>query len=213
MLVLGQLAWLSLPLGVVGLLDSLNMNLPRYLIERSLGEAALGHFAAMAYVIVAGNMVVAALAHSAAPRLSRRYVRDVAAFKRLVWKLVQFGAALSAFGLLVALVAGRQVLTVLYRAEYGAHADVFAWLMLAAGLGYVARFLVCSMTAARYFKAQAPLYAGALLVLGGLSFWLIPPFGLLGAAWAICAGMLVLLLGSALVNVHAVRARASDIAR
>ncbi len=205
----GRLAWLSLPLGIVGLLDSLNVNVPRYLVERSLGEAALGHFAALAYVVVAGNMVVGALAQSAAPRLSRSYVSDIGEFKRLVWKLVQFGAMLGLPMLLAAVLFGRTVLTVLYTSEYAVHAKVFAWLMVAAGTGYVARFLVCSMTAARYFKAQAPLYAIALLILLVLSLWLIPPYGLLGAAWAICVGMLALLLGSIAVNIYAVRARST----
>jgi O-antigen/teichoic acid export membrane protein len=186
------------------------VNLPRYLIEHELGEAALGHFAAMAYIIVAGNMVVGALAHSAAPRLSRRYVRELTAFKRLVWKLVQFGAALGAAGLLASIFFGRQILTALYKAEYAAHVGVFEWLMAAAAIGYVARFLVCSMTAARFLRAQAPLYALALVVLGVLSFWLIPRWGLLGAAWALTAGMAALLIGAAWVNVMAVRSRAAQ---
>jgi O-antigen/teichoic acid export membrane protein len=202
-----RLAWLSLPLGIVGLLDSLNVNVPRYLIERSLGEAALGHFAAMAYIIVAGNMVIGALSASASPRLSRRYIQDISAFKRLIWKLVQFGIAFGVSILLLSVFFGREILSVLYTPEYAAHADVFAWLMLAAAFGYVARFLVWSMTAARYLKAQTPLYAAALLVLSTLCVWLIPTHGLLGAAWAICAGMLALLVGASLVNLHAIRAR------
>jgi O-antigen/teichoic acid export membrane protein len=153
-------------------------------------------------------MVVAALAHSAAPRLSRCYVTDIAAFKRLVWKLVQFGALLGTAMFVVAVAFGRPLLALLYTPEYAAHAHVFSWLMVAGGLGYIARFLVWSMTAARCFKAQAPLYAVALLTLGGFCFWLIPGHGLLGAAWAICTGMAVLLVGSMLVNVYAVRAQA-----
>jgi O-antigen/teichoic acid export membrane protein len=202
-----RLALLSLPLGVVGLLDSLNVNLPRYVIERSLGEAALGYFAAMAYLIVAGNMVVGALSASASPRLSRTYIEDIAGFKRLIWKLVQFGTAFGVGVFLLSLFFGREILTFLYTPEYAAHVDVFVWLMVAAAFGYVARFLVWSMTAARYLKAQAPLYAVTLLVLGGLCVLLTPAHGLLGAAWAICAGMLTLLVGAAAVNVHAVRAR------
>ncbi len=208
--VVWRLAWLSLPLGVVGLLDSLNVNLPRYLIEHELGEAALGHFAAMAYIIVAGNMVVGALAQSAAPRLSRRYVHALADYKRLVWKLVQFGVALGAAGLLASLFFGKQILTTLYKAEYASHVGVFEWLMAAAAIGYVARFLVCSMTAARFLRAQAPLYALSLVVLGALSFWLIPQRGLLGAAWALTAGMAALLIGAVWVNVMAVRSRATQ---
>jgi O-antigen/teichoic acid export membrane protein len=205
---MGRLAWLSLPLGVVGLLDSLNVNVPRYVVERALGEAALGHFAAMAAVVVAGNMVVGALAHSAAPRLSRHYVTDIAEFKRLVRRLVQFGVMLGVAMLVISVLFGRTLLTVLYTPEYAAHVEVFSWLMVAAGLGFVARFLVWSMTAARCFRAQAPLYAAALLILGGLCFWLVPAHGLLGAAWAICLGMMALLVGAVVVNVRAVKAQA-----
>jgi O-antigen/teichoic acid export membrane protein len=203
--VLPRLAWLSLPLGVVALLDSLNFNLPRYLIERHLGEAALGYFAAMAYVMVAGYMVAGALAQSAMPRLARSYVRDLAAFRRLAWSLARFGIALGAAGVILSVLFGRQILTVLYRPDYAAFADVFVWLTVGTGLGCLAKLLVCSMTAARQFKAQAPLYGIALLATGGMSSWLIPQYGLLGGAWAVCAGTGVLVVGSAGVNVWAVR--------
>jgi len=206
--VLRSLAWLALPLGVVSLLDSLNVNVPRYLIEKRLGEAALGYFAAMAYIMVAGNLVVGALAQSAAPRLARHYVEDRAAFARLLWKLVQFSAALALGGVLLAVLFGRPFLSLLYKPEYAAHADVFAWLMLAAGLGYISRFLVSSMTAARRIRAQAPLYALSLLVLAALCFYLVPNYGLAGAAWAICAGVAIVLIGAAAVNLRALRSPA-----
>ena len=79
------------------------------------------------------------------------------------------------------------------------------WLTVGTGLGCLAKLLVCAMTAARQFKAQAPLYGAALLATGGMSSWLIPQYGLLGGAWAACAGTGVLVLGSAAVNVWAVR--------
>jgi O-antigen/teichoic acid export membrane protein len=196
-------------LGLVALLDSLNVNVPRYIIQARLGTAALGYFAAMSYIIVAGNMAVGALANSATPRLSRAFVNDVPPFTRLVWKLVLFGLALGGGVLIVAILFGRQLLTLLYKAEYAQHVDVFVWLMPAAGIGYVARFLVYSMTAARYLRAQAPLYALTLGGVGALSFWLIASHGLLGAAWAACGGMLLLLLGAVALNLHAIRARSA----
>jgi O-antigen/teichoic acid export membrane protein len=209
--VLRRLTWLALPLGFVALLDSLNVNVPRYVIQGHMGLAALGYFTAISSVTVGGNMTVASLATSASPRLSRHYVDDIAGFKRLTWKLVQFGIVLGGGVLLIALLFGRQLLTVLYTAEY-AHVDVFAWLMAAAGLGYVARFLVYSMTAARYLRAQTPLYALSLGILGGLSLWLIPSHGLLGAAWAAFGGTLILLVGAIAVNLHAIRTRSAALA-
>jgi O-antigen/teichoic acid export membrane protein len=203
----GRLVWLALPLGFVALLDSLNQNVPRYAIQHYLGNEQLGFFAVMAYVVVAGNMVVSALANSAQPRLSRRYLHNIGAFRRLVWKLVQFGLALGAVAVIMVILLGRPFLAVFYTPEFAEHADAFVWIMLAAGVGFVARFLVYSMTAARYLRAQAPLYAAVLAVVAALSWRLVPAHGLNGAAWASCAGMLVLVLGAGAVNLHAVRAR------
>jgi O-antigen/teichoic acid export membrane protein len=210
--VMRQLTWLALPLGFVALLDSLNVNIPRYVIQDHLGLAAVGYFTVMSYVIVAGNMTVAALATSAAPRLSRHYVGDIASFRRLMWKLVQFGVVLGGGLLIVAALFGRQLLTLATKPEYARHMDVFLWLMAGAGVGYVARFLVYSMTAARYLKAQTPLYALSLAVLTGLSLWLIPSHGLLGASWAAFGGTLTLLIGAIIVNLHAIRTRSSALA-
>jgi O-antigen/teichoic acid export membrane protein len=204
--VLRRLTWLALPLGFVSLLDSLNVNIPRYLVERRLGEAALGYYAAMAYIMVAGNMVVGALTRSASPRLARYHVTDPSAFRRLLWRLLGLGAVLGGAGLLLAAVLGQPLLTLLYRPDYAKHADVFVWLMAASGIGYVVRFLICGMTASRRIKAQAPLYGVTLLATAALSWVLIPRYGLLGAAWAVCAAMTVLLLGAVAITLTKPRA-------
>src|SRR5690606_6566465 len=92
---LGQLAWLALPLGFVAMLISLNTNIPRYFVERYLGEAQLGIYAAMAYLIVAGNTVVSALGQSASPRLAAYYAEgNRRAYGRLLGRLLAIGAGL-----------------------------------------------------------------------------------------------------------------------
>lgn len=203
---LGKLAWLSLPLGVVMMLISLNTNIPRYFVERYWGERELGIFAAMAYLIVAGNTVVFALGQSASPRLAKYYAEgEKAAFQALLLKLVGIGALLGLLGVLVALVAGREILTLLYTPEYGEHADVFVWVMVAAGAGYLASFLGYGMTAARYFNPQLPLFA---LVAGAsaLMCWLlVPDNGLRGASMALIVAALVQMVSSSGVVAYAVR--------
>ena len=205
--VLRQLTWLALPMGLVAMLDSLNTNVPRYVIKGHMDNTALGYFTAMSVIPIYGNMVVAALATSASPRLSRQYITDIRSFRRLVWRLVQFGMALGGIVVVIALLFGKPLLAVLYEPDYARYVNVFLWLMGAAAIGYIARFLVYSMTAARYLKAQAPLYALSLAAVGVLSLMLVPAHGLRGAAWASVAGSVVLLLGAAAVNAHAVRAR------
>lgn len=203
---LWHLARLSLPLGIVMMLISLNTNIPRYFMKHYWGERELGYFSAMAYLTVVGNMIVIAMGKSATPRLSRYYEdRKPELFSRLLFKLVSIGVALGLGGVVISLLGGRYILTILYRSDYAKYADVFAWLMGAAGLGYIASFLGYGMTAARHFRAQVPLY-GMVTTLTGLACVLfVPSLGLRGAAYALLVGASTSLLGGLLVNVYALR--------
>jgi len=201
---LGKLVLLALPLGVVMMLVSLNTNIPRYFLERYLGERELGIFSAISYLMVAGNLVVSALAQSASPRLAKYYAAgNSTAFRTLLFKLVGVGLMLGAGGVFVAVVAGRPILTLLYKPEYGERADLFAWLMVAAGITYVASFLGYGMTAARYFRVQMPLF---VLVTGSSAttcFWLIPTQGVQGAVMALIVGAIVQVSITVGVLIHA----------
>lgn len=204
---LARLAWLALPLGVVVTLDSLRTNIPRYFIAQYLGEYELGIFAPMAYLRQVGNMVAIALGLSATPRLAKYYAaRKGLTFRTFLLKLVGIGALLGAMGVLVALVAGREILTLLYRPEYAEHHDVFVMLMVAAGIDYVATCLDYGMSAARYFRVQMPLLAAVMGTTALACLWLIPSDGLRGAAIAVVLATVVRAVGNLAVVVHALRA-------
>ncbi len=206
--VLVRLARLALPLGIVMMLVSLNTNIPRYFIAHYRGERELGIFAALVYLLVAGNTVVSAIGQSASPRLARYYDEGhIKAFCQLLIKLVGLGAGIGATCLLVAMVIGREILTILYKPEYANQEEVFVWLMISATVSYVASLLGYGMTAARYFRSQLPLWAfsGAALALACLG--LVPRFGLKGAAWASLGVFILQLIGSGAIIVHALGRR------
>jgi O-antigen/teichoic acid export membrane protein len=98
-------------------------------------------------------------------------------------------------GILVSLLMGREILTLLYRPEYGQFSDVLVGVMVAATFGYVASFLGYAMTAARYFAIQPVIFGAVALTNALFCSILIPSYGLPGAAWAlgIANGMQVLL--------------------
>jgi O-antigen/teichoic acid export membrane protein len=183
-----RLVTLSLPLGIVMLLISLNANIPRYFVEHYCGEAALGYFAAMAYVFVAGNTVMSAMGQSAMPRLARHFDSNRPAFVRLLKNMLLLGAAVGAMGIGVALLFGPTFLRLVYRADYAQYSNVFTWLMVAAAVGYVGSMLGYGMTAARMFRPQVPLFVAATASTA-LSCWLlIPRLGLVGSAYAVLIG-------------------------
>jgi O-antigen/teichoic acid export membrane protein len=182
---LTRLAWLALPLGFVELLSSLNANIPRYFVERCMGASLLGIFAALGYFDRAGNLVAHALGQSVSPRLAQYYAaKNSAAFRKLLLKLVGIGLLLGGTGVLVAQIAGDMIVSWFYRPEYVRH-DVFVALMAAAGMGYLAKFLVYALTAARRFRVLMVLGLSVTAILVVLCIFLIPSGGLHGAALAL----------------------------
>lgn len=203
---LSRLFWLALPLGFVTMLISFNLNIPRYFIEGHLGSYQLGIFAAVAAFQKVAPTVVQALGRSAAPRLSKYFAaRNARAFRKLSLKLIGIGVLLGGAGVLVALVVGRQILTLFYGPEYALQ-GLFALIMLAAGIDYLATMLLFVITSARYFRVQLPLHLLTTCTVAVACFFLVPSAGLMGAAMALIIADLVRMGGSLVVALHALRA-------
>ncbi|WP_404784037.1 lipopolysaccharide biosynthesis protein [Altericista sp. CCNU0014] len=177
---------LALPLGLVMMLSSLSSNLPNYFTIASLGERELGIFNAIAYLMVAGNIIVGALGDSASPRLAKHYASgDRAAYSLLLFRLVGIGFVLGAAAVAIAALGGGTLLSLLYSPDYGERKPLFIALMVASGMQYMASFLGYGLTAARYFKTQVPLLSISAVSLAIACYCLIPSKGLMGAAFAL----------------------------
>jgi O-antigen/teichoic acid export membrane protein len=205
--VLRTLAWLSLPLAPTTMLMTLQVTIPRYLIEHWLDAKQLGLFAAQSYLTSAGAIVATALAQAAAPRMAQHYLDgDARGFRRLMWKLAALGGGCGALGVAVAVIFGRPLLSVLYAPEYAQRNDIFIWLMVGAGLTYVSIFLGWGMTAARRLRIQLPLFALIVATMLAAGCVLVPRYGLTGAAMTVVGGALVQVAGS----LYVVRSAARD---
>jgi O-antigen/teichoic acid export membrane protein len=190
-----RLARLAAPLGVAMMLLTLNASIPRYMVGHMMGEQMLGIFAAVAYIERAGTTVVSALGQSASPHLARAYATgNSPAFRRLVTRLVLVGCGLGAGGVVAAVTVGEPLLALLYQPEY-ARVDVFFWVMIAAGLWYVASFLGYAATASRIIALQPVVLGISAGVVFTSSLLLIPSSGLPGAAMAMVASSATAVLG------------------
>jgi len=197
----GELLRTSITLGVIAMLVSLLPNVPRYFIQGSLGERALGIFTATAFLVSSGSLIVNALGQSAFVRLAKHYsAGDVAGFTSLLLKLVGIAAVLGLGGIGVAVFFGHMLLTLLYRPEYAEHADVLIAMMVGGTMTYVAGLTASAVTSARCFVQQIPVLMTAVGAAAISSMFLIPSHGLLGAAFSViitstvlCTGEVVLL--------------------
>lgn len=189
---LWKLGIAGLPMGGVLMLVSLNLNIPRYFIERHLGMRDLAIFSAIATLMTAGNLVTYAVGQAAAPRLAKWFAaRDMRRFSGLLVTVGLASLALGALGWLGALLFGPRALALIYRPEYATHQDLLLWLMGASGFFYLGSTLGCAVTAVRCFNQQLPLFAVAAATTALGCMTLMPSLGLRGAAIAILASALI----------------------
>ncbi len=182
---LKPLVRLSLPLGVVTLLLSLNANVPRYMISHFRSIRELGIYSALGYILTAGTMIVAALGQSATPRLAHYAAHSKnREFHRLSGRLILIGLALGTVGLLAAVAFGRQLVNLIYGFQYAQNQQLLLWLMVAAAAGYMASFAGYSMTAARHFRVQVPLFSFLTALTVALCYVMVKAGGAVGVAKA-----------------------------
>jgi len=200
---MGRLLRTAFPLGVISLLVALNSNVPRYFVESYVGTADLGIFSAIFSLLTAGNLVVGAFGQSIFLPVAMACANfDRAQYRAFVAQAVALGGVLGAGGILAATFFGRFILTNLFRPEYAARADIFVWLTVAGTIAFMASGLGYVMTAARSLKPQIPLLAATVLAAAAASVWLIPQYGLQGAAVAALVTALVQLAGTALILIR-----------
>ena len=191
---------LALPLGLISMLVSVNAGIPRYFLEVYRGSSDLGIFAAIASLLTAGTLIVSSLGQSLfVPVAQACTAGDRAKYRWFLFYAVVIGAGLGTAAVLIALGAGQKILSTLFGPEYGSHSRLLVLLMLAGAVSYIASGLGYVMTAARSLTPQIPVMGTAAVAAVGASAWLIPVYGLEGAAGALMISALLQLGGTVLI--------------
>ena len=172
---------MGLSLGITTFFVSMNTNIPRYF----LNSQELGIYGSMAYITVAGWMIVQALAQSASARIAKTY-RSGNVYKYLILqtKLFLFGLSLGMTFLLLVYFMGPTMLTLLYNEEFAAYNNLFIVIILSAMLSYISIFLWQGITAARIIFIQPFIYFFIALSVLITSYLLIPKYNFYGAAYS-----------------------------
>jgi len=181
-----RLLYLTLPLGITFFFIGLNINIPRYFLKSIGGEAALGIFAALAYVLTAVRQIAAALGQAAMPRLARFYgTGELTAYKALLGKLLLIGAIIGVGCVAGAILIGSELLSIMYDETYGAQQSAFVVIMISGVFLLTGAFMNNAITAARAFRVQIPFLAATTLVVTVAAGILISRQGVDGAAWTL----------------------------
>lgn len=200
-----HIMWIGLPMGVARGLVSLDQSIPRYFIEAHLGAGNLAVFAGMAYTVIAAGQCIEALGYATAARLAKYFVTSRSSYLRLLSKMLAIAALIALATVLLGVLFGEQFLTLVYRKEYASQPVVFTWLLVVAGARMISSMLWHGLIAARRFKSQVPLSSIFLFISFVGCWFLVPTYGMKGAAWAMMLSVVVRILGSTIVIALAVK--------
>ena len=209
---LWRLAILGVPLGVTGMLVSLNTNFPRYFVEQFGGKAELGIFGALCAPLYAMHTLTKSLESSASAQLARLHAGgDMRGFRRLLGRLMATHTAVALAGVAVAWLFGRPLLTLLFNADYAEHVDVFVAIMWATLVATSTGVMMTALIAARFIQIQLPLIAATSLAALVACWCLVPTFGMHGAAWSLAISKLPYLAVGLWLIVRMSDRRAGDV--
>ena len=190
----------ALPLGVISMLASLNSNITRYFVEGHGGSAELGMYSAVASLLSAGTLVVSAYGQALFLPVAKACVSaDRVEFRKFAVFAIVLGALLGAGAVVISMLFGTVILTHLFRPEYARYADVLVRLMIAGTIAFIASGLGFVMTAARSLRPQVPLLVIVGIATAASSAFLIPRYGLIGAADASLLAAIVQLIGTGII--------------
>jgi O-antigen/teichoic acid export membrane protein len=177
---------LTLPLGVASALASLSMNIPRYAIEASVGQEALGVFSALAYVLVAGRTMAKAIHQAILPALATHLsAGNTERYWRLARRSIVLCLGLGALSVFLAVAVGEPVLRIVYGDIYAKHHLLFTWIVVAGAVSYPGWVLLAALSAAQSFRSETVAHLVSLAAVGVSSWVLIPTRGLFGAVWVL----------------------------
>ena len=177
-----RIAKLGLPLGVTSLLLAITNNVPRYFLQHWGGETSLGYFTALAYPTAAFSIFLSAMGQAATPRMAAYFKSDRRGFYRLVLTLMAVPLGTLAVLGPASMIFGSEILSVLYRPDYGQYRDAFVLLTLGGAVWGLASVLGYAATASGRLRGQAAaaaVIAVASILAGAIA---VPTFGIIGAA-------------------------------
>ncbi len=193
-----QIALQTFPLGVAGAIVSLNMLIPRWLIEGHYSLELVGIFSALVFGTRLGTPVMQAVGQTA----SRRIADAVQSRQPEKFKKILFGnrifLSIALGGILIAIgwAIGPVILKMIYGAEYGVSRLAAGLTVFYALLIYASTFLTYGLIAARKHTSQLMILVATVVAGLVCGLFLVPKLGIDGACLSLVASGIVRLIGT-----------------
>jgi O-antigen/teichoic acid export membrane protein len=174
-----------LPLGISVFLSGLSLVIPRFVLEHTHGLEDLGTFAALAYTVTLGNLLIGAAANVLLTEFSHHWQQQH--FNRFFRTLTGLTAAVLAAGIagtILAYTTSDLILPLVYGNHFLGLASLFTAISAATVLIMIGNLWTYALIGTRNNTSQLTVVASDLAVTTTASLLLIPVYGIWGAAAA-----------------------------
>jgi O-antigen/teichoic acid export membrane protein len=197
-------------LGIVAVLFTLTLNIPKYFIEHFHDKNSVGYFVGISYLISVGIIFVGALGQSVMPRLSKLYqLKDLSNFKKVIHKGLIIAFVIGLLGVIVSVVIGDILLITLYSKEFIVYLREFQIIMIAGLFWYLSWILNYAINSMKIFNIQVFIYILSTIVMLMSSYILIPLMGIKGASYSLLITFIFNFVGFLMLYLYKLRITSS----
>lgn len=173
--------WLGIGLSFVGLLSSLNANIPRYFLEYYFSVELLGIYATIMYFATISLNIVITINQSLIADLAGKYARSIREFYKSFSKILLFYLAVILAGNIILLVSGSQLLVFIYGHDFTGFEKEMMLLGIFISLIVIEKTLEMAMNIFNLYNIQVLFQIINVVMTIALSIIFIIPYGISGA--------------------------------
>lgn len=194
--------WLGLGLSVVGLLSSLNANIPRYFLEYYFSVEMLGIYATIMYFATISLNIVITINQSLIAELSRAATKSIRKFYKFFFKILAFYLIVIIIGNLTLFFYGNQILVFVYGNIFGGFQQELILLGIFISLIVIEKTLEMALNIFNLYNIQVIFQVISIVLTVILSFILIVPYGISGAFISVILTGLFVVIGQILTIIY-----------
>lgn len=174
----------GMPLGIAVMLVSLQVNIPRYFLEKYEGVELVGVFTILSYFVVIGGIVINSICQYLSPNFSKFY-RDmeINKLKKIILSALSISLCLGFFGLFISLMVSDFILNIIYGSHYMKYSYLLPYIMISGIFTYLSVVNGYLLTSLKILKLQMPIFLILVFLTTIYSYFLIPLYGLNGAVF------------------------------
>lgn len=200
---------LGIPLGISLMLVSLNSNIPRYILEYFESAEVLGYFAAVAYVVAIGNLVMSSVSQNFLPLLSKKINEGlIKEFIKYVFGYITvLSVVLGVLAVTLSYLLGELILNLVYGQEYVAFSDILVLISISMGFNFISWGYDTALMSMRYIKIQPIISLVTAIVALMIGYFLIKNYGIYGAAYTLIITNIIQLVLRVFFVIYGIRTR------